>query len=241
MINLDRIKLPSNGLLGTPAETPVRALKGYELGLLLASLSDEAVNEVIRKVTSNTVKPELLCDEDKQLILHTARRLTFGDTIVQHLRCVNPMCGKIHAHEISYTDFEIIELQEGIHLGTLKLSNGDIVTRRVPITKDYELIEEYKKDYEITNAHYYPMSMSAYIKGIYIESQDREIRLVSEVVNYLMDLPGKDFLKIRDFIEVKFGLDTTFEVECPECKTVFTGGIGINADLFRDHTTSSKE
>ena len=57
---------------------------------------------------------------------------------------------------------------------------------------------------------------------------------IGELVEYLENIPGNQLVKISRFLDRKFGLQTTFEAECEQCHGIFTGGIGINADLFRE-------
>jgi hypothetical protein len=74
----------------------------------------------------------------------------------------------------------------------------------------------------------------ALLKAAMIEKINGKKKSISEIIEFLDNLPGNEFVKLTNQLEFKFGLDTTFEIECESCGSTFTGGLGINADLFRE-------
>lgn len=226
MNNVKKIQLPSNGLVGeTPAEVTIRGMKGREISTLYSSLTEAAIEEIIKEVTNPSLNPDDLCDEDKSVILHETRRLTFGDEVEQSLRC--PICGKIHKYVISYDDLNFVLLDEDKMAEVLTTKGGKRITRRVPTKKDWTAIHRHKEKRNLPDTYAFLLLQISKINTI-----DNKKPSILEMVEYLENLPGKELLEIVEFLDNNFGLDTTYKVECNFCHTDFTGGIGINADLF---------
>jgi hypothetical protein len=227
MDNIEKKVLPSNGLLeDVPREVAIRGMRGREISTVLSSLTDASVDEVIKSVTNPSLEPENLCDEDKKFVLHQTRILTFGEEIQQTLRC--PFCGHIHDYTINYSDLELTYLEEEVLNDVLELSDGTKITRRIPSSKTMEEIIRYKDKVK------FPPSYSfLFLQASRIGKVNGKKMPIGEMITWLENIPGKELSKISKFLDIRFGLDTTFEVECAGCGTSFTGGIGISADLFR--------
>lgn len=226
MDNIQKVVLPSNGLLQVEQEVTIRGMKGREISTLYSSLTEAAVDAIISAVTNPQLDPDLLCDEDKKFILHKTRVLTFGNETYQTLRC--PHCGVIYEYEISYNDFDVQMLDEKYLTDSITLSNGDIITRKVPIKKHWTEINRYKEKTNLTNDYAYILMQISRIDTI-----NGKRKSIPDLISYLENLPGVELVKLAKELEIKFGLDTTFKVDCNNCNTTFTGGLGFTADLFR--------
>lgn len=227
MNNIDKVVLPSNGLLeDTPKEVKIRGMKGREISTIFSSLTEASIDAVLTEVTEPKVNPSLLTDEDKTFILHKTRELTFGDKVEQSLRC--PICGHIDSYEISYGDLEFTLLEEDMLNEEIKMSDGKVITKKIPVKSDWDKIRRYKEKRNLPDDYSFIL-----LQAIRIKTIDGSAKSLGEVITYLENLPGKDLIALHDRLAIKFGLDTSFKVNCKSCKTEFTGGIGINADLFR--------
>jgi hypothetical protein len=227
MNNIEKKILPSNGILDyIPKEVVIRGMKGREISTLFSSLSDAAIDDIIKNVVEPALDPNELCDEDKLFILHQTRVLTFGTEVQQTLRC--PFCGHIHNYVLDYSDFEIIYLEEDYLKEELTINNASI-KRRIPNSKILDEVKVYKEKIKLPDSYAFILLQATKIASI-----NGKRKSIGELVEYLENLPGKELVKISKFLEKNFGLQTSFKVECVQCKTAFTGGIGINADLFRE-------
>jgi ribosomal protein S27E len=228
MNNIEKVILPSNGLLeGIPKEVTVRGMKGREISTLFSSLTDAAIEAIISNVVTEDLNIDLLPDQDKLFILHRTRILTFGTEVEQAVRC--PQCGKIHNYVINYDDLELHLLEEADLTSEITLGTGDIISKRVPNKRVWDEINTYKDKIKID-----PGMSYALLKAAMIEKINGKKKSISEIIEFLDNLPGNEFVKLTNQLEFKFGLDTTFEIECESCGSTFTGGLGINADLFRE-------
>lgn len=227
MNNIDKKVLPSNGLLkDVPKEVNIRGMKGREISTLFSSLTDASIEQIIKDVTDPSLDPDLLTDEDKAFILHTTRVLTFGNEIQQTLRC--PFCGHVHPYILNYDDFNVTFLPEDYLEEEMTLDDA-VIKRRVPTKEVLESARLYKEKINLPDSYAFILLQAAKISTI-----NGKKKSMAELVEYLENLPGNKLVKVSEFLNVKSGIDTTFEVECNNCKTAFTGGIGINADMFRE-------
>lgn len=225
---IDTLRLPSNGLLGVPAEVKVKAMTGLELNMVYSSLSDASINKIIERVTEPSLNPDLLCDEDKGAILYYTRVLTFGDEIDQQLKC--PHCGKIHKVTARYSEFNMVYLEEFDNIITLP--NGDMIYKRVPNAEIQKEIDYFKEKNSVGPLNSYLLYLLARIEKVVTSTETISNRLL--IFNYLADLKGQWFGIIVDEIDTKFGLDVSFLAECPDTGNDFLGVVGINADFFRE-------
>lgn len=227
MNNIDKKVLPSNGLLpNVPREATIRGMKGREISTLFSSLTDASVDAIIKGVTDPSLDPEIMCDEDKTFILHQARVLTFGNEVQQTLRC--PICGHIHDYIVGYDSLEIIYLAEE-HFNEELEVDGKIIKRRVPTQETINEANRYKEKVNLPDSYAFIL-----LQATKIATVNGKKKSIGELVEYLENIPGNQLVKISRFLDRKFGLQTTFEAECEQCHGIFTGGIGINADLFRE-------
>lgn len=227
MNNLDKKVLPSNGLLkGIPREVMIRGMKGIEISTLFSSLTDAAVDEIIRAVTDPSLNPEDLCDEDKLFILHQTRILTFGDEVEQSLRC--PHCGHIHNYTINYSDLEFTTLEQDVLDDKLVLPDKMTITRRIPTSLDMEEINRYKERMNLPKSYSFLLLQASRISKV-----NNKKKSIAELIELLENMPGDSLMELYRFLDISFGLNTNFEIECHKCGSRFTGGLGINADLFR--------
>lgn len=226
MQNIDKEVLPSNGLLDAPKEVGIRAMTGREISTIYSSLNEESINQVIKSVTTPSLDPNDLCDQDKSFILHKTRTLTFGDEIHQTLKC--PFCGHIHEYTINYSDFNTKYLTQEYLDEVVELSNGDKVSRRIATRKVWKEIDNHKTKRNLSDMYAYILLVSSRVGEI-----NGERKSIGELVEYLENLPGNDLVKIDRGFGERFGLDTTYIQQCAKCKLDITGGVGINADMFR--------
>lgn len=233
MNNIEKKVLPSNGLMeDIPREVVIRGMLGREISTLFSSLNDAAIDDIIKNVTDPSLDPDYLCDEDKQFILHQTRILTFGNELQQTLRC--PICGHVHDYIINYDDLDFNLLTEDTLNEKLKLADGNVLERRVPSSRIMRDIIRYKEKANKPSSYafiFLQVSRLGLING--------KQRSIGDLVEYLENMPGKELVKVSRFLDFKFGLDTSFMVECDKCQSSFTGGIGITADLFREPDLST--
>lgn len=234
MVNVKEYILPSNGHLGYAKKVNIRSMKGGELSTAMSSLTAASMDRIIEAVMQPLISADMLSDEDKFFILHMARVQTFGDILSQAIRC--PFCGEIHTYDVNYNDFKVKYLdnedeasgEKNIEFGTNKLT----VKKRIPTAEDFADIKLYQEKHKPNADFAFILYMIAKIK--YIILNDKKYTTISELMNLLVDLDGLAFLEIDEFVKTEFGLDTTFIVDCKTCKIAVTGGVGINADLFRN-------
>lgn len=227
MNNIDKKVLPSNGLLeNVPKEVTIRGMKGREISTLFSSLTDASVEQIIKDVTDPSLDPNIISDEDKAFILHQTRILTFGTDIQQTLRC--PFCGQVHDYIINYEDFAVTLLPHD-HLEEAFVLDDKTIKRRIPTKEVLESARVYKEKVNLSDSYAFILLQASKIGTI-----NGKKKSMAELVEYLENLPGNQLVKISEFLNVKSGLNTEFEVECNHCHTAFTGGIGINADMFRE-------
>lgn len=230
MNNIDKKVLPSNGLIeGVPKEVTIRGMKGREISTLFSSLTDASIEAIIKDVTNPSLDPEDLTDEDKAFILHQTRVLTFGRELQQTLRC--PFCKHIDHYILNYDDFEIIYLDEN-HLNDELVLEDKTIKRRLVTVEHLKEARAYKEKINLPDSYAFILLQATRIGSI-----NGKKKSIAELVEYLENLPGKELVKVARFLDVKFGLQTDFTVECTNCHTAFTGGVGINADMFREPDT----
>lgn len=231
MNNIDRKVLPSNGNLpNIPREVEIRGMKGREISTLFSSLTDSAINDIIKNVTTPSLDPNDLCDEDKLYILHQTRVLTFGQEVEQSLRC--PACGHIHSYIFNYEDFDFTLLEEEKLTEEFRVGE-DVITRRIANQEIIDEMMRHKEKFNLPDSYAFLLLQASRIGRI-----NNKKKSTMELVQYLENMQGKDLIKLSKFLELDFGLKTRFKVECVKCRHKFEGGIGINADLFREPNIS---
>ena len=227
MNNIEKVVLPSNGLLeDTPKEVEIRGMKGIEISTLFSSLTDAAVDKIIRSVVTPTLNTDTMCDEDKKFILYKTRELTFGNEITQELTC--PNCGNKHKYEVKHSDLETVYLDEDILNEPVELPDGTKITKRVATKEVWDKISRYKEKRDLPKEYAFILLFVSKIDKV-----NGEKLALGELIAYLENLEGRALVKLTEGLDFNFGLDTTFDVRCKTCDTKFVGGIGINADLFR--------
>jgi len=227
MNNIEKKTLPSNGLIeNVPKEVTIRGMKGREISTLFSSLTDASIEKIIKDVTEPSLDPDLLSDEDKSFILHQTRILTFGTEIQQTLRC--PFCGHIHDYIVDYSDFSVTLLPHD-HLEEEFILEDKTIKRRIANKEVLTSARNHKDKANLSDDYAFILLLATKIGSI-----NGKKKSMFELVDFLENIPGKDLVKISKFLDVPHGLRTDFTVECKNCKTAFTGGIGINADMFRE-------
>lgn len=229
-MNIEKVVLPTNGLVGYEREIRINAMKGRHLSTILSSLDEGAVDKVIEDIIEPKISIDLLTDEDKTFILHKARALTFGNTVTQTLKC--PICGDIHKFDLDYEVFEVTNLEEEDvnREFIIEFENKEYrFTNKVPTGNTWNEIEQYKRRFNPDPTLSYILLQVAYIDTINGKKMS-----VNEKVNLLADvLPANEVIKLAKAFELQYGFDPTYVVECPNSGTAFTGGLAITADLFR--------
>jgi hypothetical protein len=226
MQNVDKVKLPSNGLLGAPEEVGIRSMTGREISTIFSSLNEESLNRVISAVTEPNLDPSTLCDEDKYFILHKTRTLTFGDEIVQTLKC--PFCNHMEEYTINYDQFDLKYLAMEDLAVEVTVGKDTVISRKIPLRSDWEKINTYKEKRKLTDDYAYILLQAAKVDKV-----NGERKSLGEVVTLLESIPGNDLVRLARVFDLRFGLDTTYIQPCGKCKIDLTGGVGINADMFR--------
>lgn len=229
-MNIEKVILPTNGLVGYNREVSISAMKGRHLSTILSSLDDGAIDKVIEDIIDPSIPIEDLTDEDKTFILHKARALTFGNNIKQTLKC--PICGEVHNYELNYDifDVKILEQEDAEREFIFEFKNKTLtITNKIPTGSTWDEIEQYKRRYN-------PDQTLAYIllQVAHIDTINGKRWSVNEMVNFLADeIPADILVELAKAFELKYGFDPTYVVECPKSGTAFTGGLAITADLFR--------
>lgn len=227
MNNIEKVVLPSNGLLeDVPQEVTIRGMKGIEISTLFSSLTDAAIDNIIRNVVEPDIDTDLLCDEDKKFILYKTRELTFGDTIKQKLVC--PHCGKINTYEFKHGELEVDLLEEEALSEKITLEDGTTITKKIPTKKDWKKVYRYKEKRDLPEDYSFILLFAARIDKV----NGKRLAL-GELIAYLENIQGAELLKITESLGYEFGLQTNFMISCLSCGERFLGGISINADLFR--------
>lgn len=232
MRNIKKVALPSNGLLkNVPEEITVRDMTGGEISILYSNFNDEAVEQVVKNViVDKEIELDDLTEQDKHLILHQTRVLTFGNILTQSLKC--PYCGLIHEYEINYDNFEITLLEKDYVENNEKQFGKDELehkyTRKVPTVGDLKAIKLFKDKFNITHQDDYILGVMLFIDKI----DDKKLSQL-DLLNHLKDMPGNDLVQLVKWVEIKYGLDTSYTVECESCHNTFPGGLGITPNLFR--------
>lgn len=228
MNNIDRKILPSNGTVkGVPKEVTIRGMKGVEISTIYSSLTEASIDEVIKAVTDDgQIDVDLLTDEDKLFILLETRKLTFGPEVKQSLRC--PFCNHIHEYTIDLDNLPIHLLDETNFNDIITLSSGDTVTKRLPNKLTYEEIENARIKFNYPPTYNFILGIASKIDKI----NGRRLT-IREQVEWLENLDGKLLVEVAESINFVYGVENTYIVNCVKCGTNFTGGVGLNADLFR--------
>lgn len=226
-MNIAEITLPSNGNLPrVPAKVTIREMTGAELTAIYSNFNDEIIDEIVQAVIETEgINIEDLAEQDKHMILHQTRVLSFGNTITQTLRC--PFCGVIHDYEIDYGTFKATLIDdEYLSKTTFEIGKHTYV-RKIPTVRDFKRIRDTKQKYSISFKDDFILAIM-----VYVDTVDGRKMPDLDLLNHLKDLPAKDLKQVATELAVKFGLDTTFTVECEDCHNAITGGLGISPNLF---------
>lgn len=227
-MNIKKINLVSDGLLENVPETiTVREMKGSELSTVFSNFNDEAVEYVIESViVDEGIDIDDLTEQDKHLILHTTRVLTFGNTITQTLRC--PFCNQIHDYDIDYSEFDI-DLLDETYLSDSKFTVGEhTYERKIPTARDFKTIKRFKERANISFQDDFIV-----LQMLHIKSVDGKVLPNSTLIDLLKDIPAKELLEVSKKLSTKFGLNTNYAVECLACGNEIQGVLGITPNLFR--------
>lgn len=234
---IEKIKLPSNGLLGYPADITIREMKGSELSAIYTSLSDASVEYVLGKCI---VEPEgldvsELSDQDKAFIMVKLRIISLGDTVKQFVR--SPYSSKMQEVEVDLTALDVVYLSEE-ELGrelTIKDQNNKEYSfkRRIPNKKVMEEILIAKEKHNISSYDDALLRVVSLMDPKIKAPDGYKVRPVHEMVDFLSNLPGKVLLEVFKYIDLQFGIVPTFTAICEQTKQEFLGVLAFSADLFR--------
>lgn len=229
MANIKKIDLPTNGVLNAPKQITIRELTGKDLSALYSNFNEEALDYVIKQaiIEPEEIDLDSLATEDKTYILHALRVLTFGSEVEQTLRC--PFCGKVHDYVINYDDFALNKIpSDYLTHGSIAEIAGKAIERTIPTIHKLETIRNFKEQMKISDHDDYILLLMGYINTV-----DNKKLSPLDLRDFLINLPGRDLVKVEKHVDVKYGFDTTFTVECESCSVAITGGIGLNAHIFR--------
>jgi len=231
---IEKVKLPSNGLLGYPAEVTIRDLKGSELSAVYTSLSDASVDYVLESVIKEKDEAfdvSKLADQDKFFLLLKLRIMTLGPIIGQVIN--SPFSKKSQKVEVDLSKLDVIYLTQEALDKTIEVEDQNkkkfIISRRIP---NKEIIEQILVVKEKHNISSYDDALLRLVSLLNPKINDK-IRPVNEFVDFLANLPGQQLLNIYKFAELQFGISPVYEVECEDTKQTFLGVLAISADLFR--------
>lgn len=227
-MNIKELRLPTDGILkDVPQTITIREMNGGELSMLYSNFSDEAIDEVVKNIImTEGIEVDNLAEQDKHIILHMTRVLTFGSTIQQTLRC--PVCGHTHTYDIDYDKFKITYLDKDFNKNREFKVGDNIYTKRIPTVGDMKELKRFKEKFQITHKDDFIL-----IHLVQIELVNNKKIGNFELLNLLKDLPGRELLEVTENLKTEFGLDTTFQVECDSCQNIIPGGLGITPNLFR--------
>lgn len=236
---IEKVKLPSNGLLGYPAEVTVRELKGSELSVIYTSLSDSSVDYVLKQALvddSKNIDLDMMADQDKLFLLIKLRILTLGPNLIQNVK--SPYgTQRIQEVELDLASMEVMYLEQKELDKELEVTdqNGTVyvLKRRVPNRKVIEEIMEAKEKHNISSYDDALLRMVSLLDPKIKAPNGYKARPVHEVVDFLGNLPGRQLKEVYNFVEMPFGINPTFEVECEETRQSFLGVVAFSADLFR--------
>ena len=172
-----------------------------------------------------------MCDEDKWYILHQARVLTMGTTINLKLKSPHDSTGAIFDYTLDYNDFNLNYLDEdelNREVSVQDLDNKWHTIEKQPLnTLIRDEIDAYRRKFNPPQTEALIWNQAAKIKKL-----DGKKRTIKELVEFILDLPASQLNHLITSLNLNFGLDTTYTVECPTTHLAFTGGLAFTADLF---------
>lgn len=225
MNNYDDLVLVSKGqMLGVPERVRVRGLLGKEISSIYSSMTNASIDKVIYEIIEPKVDVSLMCDEDKVLILHKARQLTFGDEIVQDLKC--PFCNHKETHIFNYNDFKVDYLPDNYLATEVELS-GHKIKIKIPTRIDFERLDEFKNSEKLEDDSVFTLLLMSKVDRV-----DGKVLSLKELKDFLDNLLGKDIMAFAKVLDIPLGLNTNKDLVCSNCGNTYKGGIGLSADLF---------
>jgi hypothetical protein len=226
-----KIKLPSNGILGYPAEVTVRNLTGADEKMLYSGSHEVATDKLIKRCI---VEPEDfnisdICEQDKYYILLQIRILTYGDEYKFDATC--PDCGKKTQTEINLDELEVTyaddTFKEKLEL-TLPINKSKIKFRMLTSKEVREVNNRLAKVKGDRGTEYILKCASI------IQSIDGEDKSLIEKQKFVEDLSSRDINAIwKAYSKINLGVDLKTPMTCPYCQEHNDVQVVMNAEFFR--------
>lgn len=229
---IEKVALPSNGLLGYAKEVEISELSGLGLTSVYESLTDASIDFALSSALRGVEVSEL-CDEDKLFLLLKARVLTIDSVVVQPV--ISPYTGNVQPQEVDLTQFSYTALTQEMldETITIKDIKGKEYTfsRRVATKEIIESLLKTKEKNLLSDRYIGILRIVSKLSPIV----NGENKPTIETIQLLADsIPGTELLKLYKFADnLVFGLDLTYTATCKETNQEFLGVFGLSADLFR--------
>jgi hypothetical protein len=198
-------------------------------------INGQSITEVFTRCIPQILKPEELYSKDVDMLLIYLRKVTYGNslTISHKHTCKN---AKTHKYDIPITHFikhaKFIDPTLVNSVYTITLPNDSIVCIHPIKFQDAINIMRDSQDYENK-----PLSE---LQQIIAEATANIVQSVdgvddnSEIVEWAKKLPATWAKMISDAVQLgdDWGPATTADIECEDCKEMFTVNIPINPLTF---------
>lgn len=215
----EEIELPSNGFLGGPTKVVIRAMTTAEEKILYSARDYSFIKKICRACT---VSPKLdtnkITPNDLSYMLYQIRKITFGPTYLQPIKC--PHCGARQDAVIDIAKFDytlldkdsienklFIELpisKAKVHLKLLSQDEIDSVEDKAQRLYNENKIQDLDGYVFIQKL----CAMIDYIEGVEFEKD-------SDKVAYVNKMHAADTNAIRNSLNsIDYGLKTNIEVVC---------------------------
>lgn len=200
--------------------------------------SDSLVSEILQRclVSPAASKADVrdLLVADRAFLLVRLRQLSYGDAYGFSAGC--PACQAIDRYEVNLANLDVEELAEGF-IEPIKVElplAKRWVELALPRGRDEEEVARQTKAFRKRFGKdggdpSYTIRMASYIRTIDGQPAD-----FIERKSLVEGLYGRDSLAIRQAVEdVKLGLQTEVQLECPSCGHEFKIGMPMTDEFFR--------
>ena len=229
---IDKVHLPSNGLLGYNREVTVKEIGGLGLTAVYESLTDASIDLALREAVEG-VDIEELCDEDKLFLLLKARTLTLGNIVTQPV--VSPYTQTVQKQEVDLNSFDYTLLTQELLDTELVVKDREgkeyTFTRRVATKEIIESLLKTKERHLLADSY---LGILRIISKLNPKVNGKVVSNI-DLINLLAhELLGSELVKLLKFVDgLIFGLNLTYTAVCTETNQEFLGVFGLSADLFR--------
>ena len=213
-------------------EVTIREMTATEEGFLASPKmmkNGSAFEKILRNcVLDKEVDTDNLLVGDRYFLMLAIRRITFGDDYDFKVRCMT--CGQTFQISVNLAELPVKKLEgdpDATHTITLPRTKKEVTFKLLRGRDEKKIATAMRKSPQEL------IRLSLYLHTVAIDGDDN----VSE--KFFETLPGADSLYYRRKIdEVTCGIDTTVEVECPECDNEFEVQLPMNETFFFPNTRS---